>query len=94
MAPVLPDVPANPGFFGFGYNPRCIRRDINPASAAVTKANYTYDLIVNNENIERFQTVMQGEFALGNWGVHTGGHFTVGGDPGGVSLLLFLLYPT
>jgi tyrosinase len=28
---------------------------------------------------------MQGLFSLGQWGVHTGGHFTVGGDPGGVS---------
>lgn len=26
---------------------------------------------------------MQGDFAAGFYGVHTGGHFTIGGDPGG-----------
>ena len=26
---------------------------------------------------------MQGDFATGFYGVHTGGHFTIGGDPGG-----------
>lgn len=31
---------------------------------------------------------MQGQFALGQWGVHTGGHFTIGGDPRGVSSLI------
>ncbi|EMR89560.1 hypothetical protein ACHAPC_005106 [Botrytis cinerea] len=77
--------PVNPQADGFGYNPRCLRRDVNVHSAAVTKTNYTYDLITNpsNADIYWFQTVMQGLFSIGEWGVHTGGHYTVGGDPGG-----------
>ncbi|KAJ8068053.1 hypothetical protein OCU04_003632 [Sclerotinia nivalis] len=79
--------PVNPQADGFGYNPRCLRRDVNVHSAAVTKTNYTHDLITNpsNADIYWFQTVMQGLFSIGEWGVHTGGHFTIGGDPGGVS---------
>lgn len=82
--------PVNPQADGFGYNPRCLRRDVNVHSAAVTKTNYTYDLITNpsNADIYWFQTVMQGLFSIGEWGVHTGGHYTVGGDPGGVSEFL------
>ena len=83
MSPVLPNLPRNPRTDGFGYNPRCLRRDINKNSAAVTTANYTYDLITGNSNMYWFQTVMEGQFPLGKWGVHTGGHYTVGGDPGG-----------
>ncbi|KAI9641430.1 hypothetical protein NHQ30_010237 [Ciborinia camelliae] len=77
--------PVNPRADGFGYNPRCLRRDVNVHSAAVTQTNYTYDLITNpsNADIYWFQTVMQGLFSIGEWGVHTGGHFTIGGDPGG-----------
>lgn len=83
----LPDVPANPQTDGLGYNPRCLRRDVNIHSAAVTKTNFTYDLITNPgyTDIYWFETAMQGIFSIGEWGVHTGGHFTIGGDPGGVS---------
>lgn len=88
LGPVFPsisEVPVNPQFDGLGYNPRCLRRDVNPHAAAVTATNYTYHLINDpaNADIYWFQTVMQGQFDLGRWGVHTGGHFTIGGDPGG-----------
>jgi hypothetical protein len=43
-----------------------------------------------NADIYWFQTVMQGQFDVGLWGVHTGGHFTIGGDPGGVRFQPFL----
>lgn len=69
IAPSLPNIPRNPRADGLGHNPRCLRRDVNKNSAAVTTANYTYDLIVNNANTDRFQTVMEGEFNLGHWGV-------------------------
>ncbi|KAL2163816.1 hypothetical protein VTH06DRAFT_5875 [Thermothelomyces fergusii] len=82
LAPTL-NVPRNPQSDGLGYNPRCLRRDINKHSAAVTTANYTYDLITNNHEIYWFQTVMEGQFAQGKWGVHSGGHYTVSGDPAG-----------
>jgi tyrosinase len=83
----VPNIPNNTLSSGLGYNPRCLRRDLNPYAAAVTTANYTYSLITKpqNKDIYWFQTNMQGQFELGEWGVHTGGHFTVGGDPGGVS---------
>jgi tyrosinase len=88
LGPVFPsisEVPVNPQFDGLGYNPRCLRRDVNPYSAAVTATNYTYSLITSplNSDIYWFQTVMQGQVDVGAWGVHTGGHFTIGGDPGG-----------
>lgn len=88
LGPVFPSisgVPPNPQQDGLGYNPRCLRRDINPHSAAVTATNYTYALITDplHADIYWFQTVMQGQFPEGKWGVHTGGHYTIGGDPGG-----------
>ncbi|KAK5664061.1 hypothetical protein OQA88_275 [Cercophora sp. LCS_1] len=85
VGPILPTVPvpANPQKDGFGYNPRCLRRDINKYAAAVTFPNSTYDLITQNNDIYWFQTVMEGQFSEGKWGVHAGGHFTISGDPAG-----------
>lgn len=86
LAASIGGVPSNPQADGYGYNPRCLRRDVNVHSAAVTHTNYTYSLITKPQNadIYWFQTDMQGQFPLGEWGVHAGGHFTIGGDPGGV----------
>ncbi|KAK3367888.1 hypothetical protein B0H63DRAFT_87371 [Podospora didyma] len=82
LAPTL-NIKANPRSDGLGYNPRCLRRDVNKNSAAVTTANYTLELITKNTNHYWFQTVMEGQFPQGKWGVHSGGHYTIGGDPGG-----------
>jgi tyrosinase len=79
----LSDVPPNPQADGLGYNPRCLRRDINKNAAAATTTNQTYDLITKNSNMYWFQTVMEGQFSDGKIGVHAGGHFTISGDPGG-----------
>jgi tyrosinase len=43
----------------------------------------TTDLITGYTTIEDFQTTMQGDFANGEYGVHTAGHFIAAGDPGG-----------
>lgn len=69
---------------GSAYNPRCLKRDISEwvSSQWTTDANSS-TLITQNPDIYWFQTVMQGDFANGVYGVHTGGHFTFGGDPGG-----------
>ena len=87
LGPIAPmgvtNIKANPQRDGLGYNPRCLRRDINKNSAVVTTANYTYDLITKNTNAHWFQTVLEGQFTQGKWGLHIGGHFTIGGDPGG-----------
>ncbi|KAJ4363968.1 hypothetical protein N0V83_009422 [Neocucurbitaria cava] len=84
VAPVLTDVKANPDFTGLGYNPRCLRRDISKAaSQGWTKDSDVASLIKNSKDFLTFTTTMQGDFANGFLGVHTGGHFTIGGDPGG-----------
>ncbi|KAF2263579.1 Di-copper centre-containing protein [Lojkania enalia] len=84
VAGVLPDLTPNPEFTGLGYNPRCLRRDISKAAAqGWTKDEDVADLIKNNKNFYWFATRMQGDFPSGFLGVHTAGHFTIGGDPGG-----------
>lgn len=69
---------------GTAYNPRCLKRDVSVwvSSQWNTDQNST-DLITKQKDIASFQTNMQGDFASGFYGVHTGGHFTIGGDPGG-----------
>ncbi|KAK0704646.1 hypothetical protein B0H67DRAFT_557408 [Lasiosphaeris hirsuta] len=67
----------------FKYNPRCLRRDIN----VWVSSNWTTDhdskkLITQNADIVSFQNAMQGDFPNGVYGVHSGGHYTLGGDPG------------
>lgn len=84
VAPVLSYAPANPSPDGLGYNPRCVRRDISTVASqeALTDNNIT-SLITGNTDILDFQNTMQGNFPAGLIGVHTAGHFLVGGDPGG-----------
>ncbi|KAK0653154.1 hypothetical protein B0T16DRAFT_407505 [Cercophora newfieldiana] len=67
----------------FGHNPRCLRRDISvETSSRWTNDDETYDLLANyGANIVQFQDRMQGDFANGYYGVHTGGHYTLNGDP-------------
>jgi tyrosinase len=84
VSPVLTDVKPNPEFTGLGYNPRCLRRDISKvASSGWTKDSDVASLIKNSKDFLSFTTTMQGDFPNGFLGVHTGGHFTIGGDPGG-----------
>jgi tyrosinase len=68
-----------PGF-SLKYNPRCLKRDISKSNAAHTTADKTYALITRSRDVASFQDTMQGVP-----GVHAGGHFTIGGDPGSVS---------
>ncbi|KAN0106125.1 Di-copper centre-containing protein [Hyaloscypha variabilis] len=69
---------------GAAYNPRCLKRDVSVwVSSQWNTDTNSSDLITQNTNIASFQTTMQGDFATGFYGVHTGGHFTIGGDPGG-----------
>ncbi|KAK6387411.1 hypothetical protein LTS17_000679 [Exophiala oligosperma] len=89
LGPVSPTL-AIPGIINYtnpnplAYNPRCLRRDISSwVSSNWTKDSDVYDLITNYNDIGSFQNRMQGDFATGFYGVHTGGHFTTGGDPGG-----------
>lgn len=84
VAPTLaePGVVAAPGLYA--YNPRCLKRDISSwVSSRWTTDKNSSDLITLSRDILSFQTTMQGDFPNGVYGVHTGGHFTIGGDPGG-----------
>lgn len=83
VAPTLDGV--QPNGDGSGYNPRCLKRDVSAfAAEGWSKTSDTAWLISENDDIYWFQTMMQGQFELGFLGVHTAGHFTIGGDPGGV----------
>ncbi len=84
---IVSNLTDNPRADNYGSNPRCLRRDVNKFAAAVTTANYTYNLITQNNNIDDFESNMLGNVSRNDWGVHMGGHYTIGGDPGGVSLL-------
>lgn len=74
---------------GADYNPRCLKRDVSVwVSSRWSQDQNSTDLITQHTNISDFQTYMQGDFDAGFYGVHTAGHFTIGGDPGGVRLIL------
>jgi len=79
----MTDIAPNPQTDGLGYDPRCLRRDINKKAAVWTTTERIYELITENKNMHWFQTVMEGQFPEGKYGVHAGGHFTISGDPGG-----------
>lgn len=64
----------------FDHNPRCLKRDISSYWASFSTVKYSYPLITQSDNIGTFQDTLQ---SFQN--VHSGGHFTIGGDPGGVS---------
>ncbi|TAQ89355.1 hypothetical protein B7494_g2355 [Chlorociboria aeruginascens] len=68
-----------------GYYPRCLKRDVSVwTSSNWTKDIDSYNLIIRNNNITSFQLMMQGDYFIdGFFGVHAGGHYTIGGDPGG-----------
>ncbi|KAK3214119.1 hypothetical protein GRF29_28g2082966 [Pseudopithomyces chartarum] len=70
--------PKNPRADGYGYNPRCIKRDL---SNYLTQRDATTakiaSLITSSTTIAKFQDTMQ----MGT-GVHPAGHFTISGDPG------------
>lgn len=76
MADTTP--PKNPQTNGLGYNPRCIKRDISNylTNRDCTTAKIA-SLITGSANIGAFQNNMQAQN-----GVHSGGHFTISGDPG------------
>ncbi|KAJ5574349.1 uncharacterized protein N7459_008776 [Penicillium hispanicum] len=66
------------------YNPRCMSRDLTSAVLKRRYANYTsiMNLILKNQNILDFETYVQGKPGTGTLGVHGGGHYAMGGDPG------------
>ncbi|KAL9110832.1 MAG: hypothetical protein Q9227_004632 [Pyrenula ochraceoflavens] len=89
LGPVVPSlkyITPNPdNVTGFGHNPRCLRRDISSyVSSHYTSDKNVSDLITQNNDIYWFAFLLQGGLFQNNFlGAHAGGHFTIGGDPGG-----------
>ncbi|KAF4550076.1 Tyrosinase-like protein 2 [Elsinoe fawcettii] len=83
LAGYLPYVKRNPLPSGLGYNPQCLIRDINPVAAREASDEKVTELITTTSDIASFQNLMQGIFDKGIYGVHTAGHYLVGGYPGG-----------
>lgn len=90
LGPVSPAVdpapPRNSRADGYGSNPRCLRRDIsNYLSSRYLRTQDVLGLIQNSRDLATFQNVMQGAGGFGGaaMGVHSAGHYTIAGDPGG-----------
>ncbi|KAK3682836.1 hypothetical protein B0T22DRAFT_445004 [Podospora appendiculata] len=65
------------------YNPRCLKRDLTDAiNSAFSNATATLALLTQTSTVADFQMQMQGIPGTGNIGVHGGGHYSFGGDPG------------
>lgn len=82
MDPAL-KIPNNPRADGFGYNPRCLRRDVN--SYFTTQFIRPIDIanhINSTKDIAVFQDTLQTDTAKA-FSLHTSGHYTIWGDPGG-----------
>ena len=62
---------------GLEYSPRCLKRDASLDFAKTTKPTNVVTLMGGNDNLNAFLAF----FELPN-GLHTGGHFTIGGDSG------------
>ncbi|KAK4209636.1 tyrosinase-like protein [Rhypophila decipiens] len=66
-------------------NPRCLTRDLNPDVAKrVNSFRNTTRLILDHDNVGSFQGHMSGDprYVSGQVGIHGGGHFIMGGNPG------------
>ncbi|KAJ5173389.1 hypothetical protein N7492_005982, partial [Penicillium capsulatum] len=65
------------------YNPRCLKRDL---TTEILQMFNTYPRIVgtilNHSTIWDFEMGVQGVPGTGSIGVHGGGHYSMGGDPG------------
>ena len=59
---------------GLGYNPRCLTRDLAPYWSNLTRPSDVAKTIASSGAIGEFDTVFEGLA-----GVHTAGHFTIGG---------------
>lgn len=87
LGPVALDLPgglvgANPAG-PLAHNPRCLKRDLTDAiNRDFASASATLRNIVEPRSVMAFQMQMQGVVGSGNIGIHGGGHYALGGDPG------------
>lgn len=76
-----------PGY-GLGYNPRCLVRDISGFTGEGWLKDDDVVSLLKSTDYKSFWETLQGGAPPNNFmnnfmGVHTAGHFIVGGDPGG-----------
>jgi len=68
---------------GFAHNPRCLKGDLtNAINRQYANASAISSTIIAHDNIANFQLTMQSVPGSENIGVHGGGHYSLGGDPG------------
>lgn len=82
ISTAMKDVKPNPQADGLGYNPRCLSRDVSAPAAYLSRDEEIMGLFASADNVLTFQNRMQGDFGNQYLGVHTAGHFTIGGDAG------------
>lgn len=87
-------VPLNPNQnftlpgYGLGYNPRCLMRDITSFTGEQWLKDDDIVSLLQSDSYQSFWETLQGGAPPNNFmndfmGIHTGGHFIIGGDPGG-----------
>lgn len=68
---------------GYSHNPRCLKRDLtNYSNQKWADAPAITSLILKNQDMWNFEMTMQGWPGTQDIGVHGGGHYSIGGDPG------------
>ncbi|KAI8623979.1 hypothetical protein F5Y19DRAFT_342209 [Xylariaceae sp. FL1651] len=65
------------------YNPRCLKRSLTDTiNKEFANATAVLSLLVGTDNVYDFEMQMQGIPEDASIGVHGGGHYALGGDPG------------
>ncbi|KAK7432544.1 hypothetical protein QQZ08_000751 [Neonectria magnoliae] len=65
------------------WNPRCLKRDLsNVVNRRYANATSILNNILKPQTVYDFQMMMQGVPGSGDIGIHGGGHYSLGGDPG------------
>ncbi|KAH8887135.1 Di-copper centre-containing protein [Thozetella sp. PMI_491] len=65
------------------YNPRCLSRSLTDSvNQRFANATSIFRTVSEPGNVFDFQMMMQGVPGFGDIGVHGGGHYALGGDPG------------
>lgn len=73
------DASSNP----LAWNPRCLKRDLGDVvNRRYANATSILNNILKPKNVYDFQMQMQGVPGSGDIGIHGGGHYALGGDPG------------
>ncbi|EOD47694.1 Tyrosinase [Neofusicoccum parvum] len=69
--------------YKFEYNPRCLKRSLtDDSNQRFANESSVLTLLTEPQDIYTFEFVMQGYPNTDQLGVHGGGHFSLGGDPG------------